>query len=401
MRLTPMGKIALLILAIGMALGGWRWSQQQAGVGGGKGGFKFPGSGLLHGSSGGANGGGSTADIQLISSATKKGWLLDEISKFNAAHEGQWRITFKPVETREAMHGILEGKEHPVLWSPSSVVWANRLAEAGTSQHHEAILDTGDTSNYRAILRTPIVFLTTRAKAPFLRPLLGGPQAWTNLRELSLQRRRPPWGNFKFAHADPLNANSGMLTLGLILTDYGQRSGQLGLLNQVSNSGPFLTYMQELEKRMIYDAPVEQGSSALTTAFAQDIARYDFITTYESSALEVAAANPELTVIYPNPTVVSENAVGVLNAAWVSASQREGAQAFLNFLTSQEAVRDGLQYHFRPAQSGGALSLNAELSRYAGQGFQQSYAAIELPSYEALNTAIYKWRIYVAKKPMP
>lgn len=415
MRVTALGKITILILVIGIAMGGMKWWQKQQGGSnssggsantGGKGGFKFPDMHLpklpgTDNSGSGANaGGGSAGDIELVSSATKKGWLLDEIGKFNQAHEGQWRITFKPIETREAMHAILEGKEHPVLWSPSSVVWANRLAEAWSDKNHNTVLDTGDTSNYRVILRTPIVFLTTKQKANFLRPLLESPQSWTAIRDLSLRRRRVPWGAFKFAHADPLNANSGMLTIGLILADYGRRTGQLGSLGRVSNSGPFLTFLQELEKGMVYDSAVEKGSSALTQAFAQDVARYDFITTYESSALEVAANNPELTVIYPNPTAVSENAVGVLSGNWVSDAQREGARAFLNFLTTKESVQDGLKYHFRPAQSGGSLSLNDELSRYAAQGFQQSYTSIELPSYEALNGAIYKWRLYVAHKPM-
>ena len=65
---------------------------------------------------------------------------------------------------------------------------------------------------------------------------------------------------------------------------------------------------------MPLDAPVREGSSALMKAFLDTPDRYDVITAYESAALEAAAKNPEVAVLYPNPTVASEQVVVVLNA---------------------------------------------------------------------------------------
>lgn len=425
MRVTPLGKIVVLLLALGAAFGGWRmWQQKTASSGpantsrnakngGGKGIFdslpKFGGGGN-NGNNGGANGssnggdsgGDSTAgpnDVLLVTSASKKGWLQDEIKLFNEANEGKYRVTTKFVETREAMHDILEGKIKPVLWCPSSTIWTGRLAQVWKTKNQTPILDPSDAASYRVFFRTPLVFVTTQSKARFLRPLLGGPRPWDAVARLSSGRQKAPWGRFKFSHSDPLAANSGMMTVGLMLHDYAEQTGQSGEFSDVATSEKFKVYMQNLERAVVLDLPSQGGSSAQMKAFAQDPSRYDFITNYENSALEAAAANPNIAVIYPNPTAVSEQVVSVLQGDWISETQRAGARAFMTFLGGAQSLQNSLRYKFRPAQSGGDISLASELSRYKSQGFQQSFSAIELPPYEALNAAAFQWRIHVAKRP--
>lgn len=380
MRLKPAGKLIILIFVLGIAIGGYRlWRGPSAGPG------FFGGSGVV--------------EIPLLTTATKADWLSDEINAFNKAHGDKWKLTISTIESREAMHAILDGKTKPVLWSPSSPIWIARLAEVWSQQHHQTIVDMADPASFKVFLRSPIVFLTTRDKATFFKRALGGSKSWAAVRELSLGRRRTPWGAFRFSHADPLNANSGMLTLGMILTEYGQQAGQSGSLENVANSSGFIQYLQELERKLVYDAPAEQGSSPLTNAFAENPSSRDFITTYESSAMSAADTHADLAVVYPNPTAVSEQSVGVLSADWVTPPQREGAQAFMAYLGSPEALADGIKFHFRPAQSSGSLSLVSDLNRRSQQGFQETFSAIELPSYDALNAAAYQWRLHIAHKP--
>lgn len=426
MRVTPLGKIVVLLLALGAAFGGWNfWKQKNAPAGsgnansasnsgsGGNGLFgRLPklGGGNNGGANGSSNGGGSGGDlgggsttgpndILLVTSASKKGWLQDEIKRFNEANEGKYRVTTKFVETREAMHSILESKIKPALWCPSSTIWTSRLAQVWKTRNQTPILDPSDAASYRVFFRTPLVFITTQSKARFLRPLLGGPRPWDALARLSNGKLKAPWGKFKYSHADPLSANSGMMTVGLMLNDYAEQTGQSGEFADVATSDKFKTYMQNLERAVVLDLPSQGGSSAQMKAWVQDPSRYDFITNYENSALEAAAANPQIAVIYPNPTAVSEQVVSVLKGDWVSDTQREGAQAFMAFLGGEQSLQNSLRYKFRPAQSGGDISLAPELARYKAQGFQQSFSAIELPPYEALNAAAFQWRIHVAKKP--
>lgn len=396
MKLTGIGKLVVFILAIGIAAGGWRWWQQQQGLGNKTG----PGK-TTPGTKPTTNVPITVADNEILFVITpaKKGWVTDQIKAFNEKSAGKYKVITEPQPSREGMHAILNGKIKPVLWSPGSPMWPQRLSEVWKARTASTLVDMNDPNGHRAFLRSPLVFMTTKEKARFLRPLLGSTQSWQMIRELSLGKRRVPWGRFHFSHADPLTSSSGTMTLGLILADYGQRTGQSGSLDRVATDKKFWKYLTELEKGLVYDDAAEKGTTALTKAFVADPSRYDFITAYESAALEGVAANPDIAVIYPNPTAVSEHAVTLLGGAgWITPTQKEGALAFIQFLGSKEALEDGLKYHFRPAQSGGGLSLNPELSRYGGQGFSQTYSSIELPSYQALNTVAFQWRKRVAGK---
>jgi hypothetical protein len=422
MKLTPLAKIILLMLVLGGAIGGYNLFQRsKTGAGGSRvaqggdqnggtsgGGFsmpklpKIPGFGGSSNAGSGSSGSGqsnnsgeqnSASELQFITSGSKKGWIVEQIGKFNALPTTKTPVVLKSVETREAMHQILDGKAKPALWSPSSVIWADRLAQA---YQGKTILDTGDSDSYRVIMRTPLVFLTTKEKARFLRPLLSTSAGWSNIRAMSDGKIRVPWGSFKWAHADPLNANSGMLALALILADYAERTNQSGAIETVANSADFINYLKALERRIVYNSAVEKGSSQLVQSFADDPSRYDFIVAYEANALAEVAKNPDLAVIYPTPTANAENAVAVLDGPWLSSEQKTGARAFLKFLSQPEAAHDGLKEHFRPSRG---ASLESEISQYASAGFRQSYSAIELPPYAALNAAAYKWRVEIAKKP--
>ena len=388
--MRPVGKLIILVLIVGFAVGAYQWWRKSHGAAGGGGiGFTLPKFG------GSGNSGGSSGDIEVLTTATKQGWLSQEMDKFNSQNGGQYHVTLKLLESRDGLHAILEGKDQPVIWSPSSPVWIARLNEVWGQQHSaQQITDMSDPANYRTFLKSPLVFVTTREKARFLKPILSGPNPWTQIRLLSLGQRRTPWGSFHFSHADPLNASSGMLTMSLIINEYAQAHGGGGSLEQMTAGRAFTTYLTELDRSFV--VADTNGSTALEKAYVADPGSRDFITAYESAAMQDVSQNPDLVVVYPNPTANADQSAAVLSAPWVSDTQRRGAQAFLSFLASQSSLKDGLQYHFRPSDSGGSLSLTPQLANYAGQGFQQTYSTIELPPYGALNEAADQWRVYVA-----
>ena len=418
MRLTAMGRFLIMMVVIGLAIGGsrlWQGTQKSAPypppIG-----RDAPPIGRNPAPESGNSGANSNAvetnsangetegetiggvEIPFVITAAKKDWVADQVSRFNAQNVGKYKIVATPVPSREAMHAILEGKQKPVLWSPGSPIWPARLAQAYKEKNGTAILDLGNPNGYRVYLRSPLVFLTTQSKAKFLRPLLSTADCWQNLRKMSLGQIKTPFGPLNFSHADPLTSSSGMLTIGLIMYDYGKRNGQAGNMEALATNAKFLNYLSELERGLIYDTPAEKGTTALTKAFLADTNRYDLITAYESAALAAAAKQPEIAVIYPAPTAVSEHSVSLLGGDWVSPQQRAGAEAFMAFLGSEDAIRAGIKTQFRPLQAGGGLTLADDLSRHAAQGFQQSFEPIELPPYEALNAAAYQWRIKIAKQ---
>ena len=425
MKLTAFGKIALFLIALGLLAGGYRFLAQSraktaiANSGGSNssgsgstnsGGSSSNSSGSISNdsaptsSSGDANSGtnnGNTnsapstvgaGELQIVTSASKRGWLNQQIDKFNA--QSEVKLVPKLVETREAMQQIIGGRIKPALWSPSSIIWADRLVEVMEQKTGSSPLDTSDPNSYRSVLKTPIVFLTTKQNARVLRPLLSSSACWTNVQKLSNGQIALP-GGFKWAHADPLNANSGMLTLALIVADYANRTGQSGSIQNVANSGAFIAYLKSLESKIVYNTAVRKGSSALVKSFVDDPSRYSFITSYESAAFEAVQQNPDLAVIYPNPTANAENAVAFLNWPDLSPAQKQAGQAFLKFIAQPSSAQEGLKEHFRPLRGAG---LDQEISTLSGNGFQSNYSAIELPPYSVLNGVAFKWRTEIARQ---
>ena len=354
---------------------------------------------LLHpgqtaGGSAGATGGLSTTqaangDILVSTTGTKQKWMQAEIDKFNGQSQAG-KVSLQLAESRDAMHGILDGKMQPTLWSPSSPVWVYQLANVWPGAHGGAqIADINNSQSYRVLFKSPLVFLTTKEKAPFLRPLLTGLNPWDAVRQLSLGQKKAPWGKFKFAYADPLNASSGMLTMALILTDYTQ-SHHVSDPVAAASSPQFAAYLSQINRAFVRDSSAA-GSSALEKAFAQNPSSRDFITAYENAALNAVANNPDLVMIYPSPTANADQTIYQLSGPWVSDSQKTTAAAFMDFLSKPEALDDGVSYYFRPSQNG-AQALAAALPASARAQFQSSYTSVDLPPYEALNEAASQWR---------
>ena len=347
-------------------------------------------------SSGGsaATGGLSTVqaangDILVSTTKTKQQWMQAEIDKFNQQSQGG-KASLQLAESRDAMHGILDGKMQPVLWSPSSPVWVYQLANVWPGAHGGAqIADINNSQSYRTLFKSPLVFLTTKEKAGFLRPLLTGPMPWEAVRQLSIGQKKAPWGPFKFAYADPLNASSGMLTMALIITDYTQ-SHHAGDPVAAASSPQFATYLSQINRAFVRD-PSATGSSALERAYTENPGSRDFITAYENAGLAAVAQNPDLVLIYPSPTANADQTIYQLSGPWVSDSQKTTAAAFMDFLGKPEALDDGVQYYFRPYQNG-AQTLKDRLSPSAQAQYQASYSSIDLPPYDALNEAASQWR---------
>ncbi len=328
-------------------------------------------------------------DILVSTTGTKEKWMRTQIDKFNA-QSTSGKVQLNLTESRESMQAILNGKLQPTLWSPSSPVWTARVADYWPQTHNgQRIADLNSSDTYRVLFKSPLVFVTTKEKAVFLRPLLGGPTPWENVRQLSLGQKKCPWGRFKFAYADPLNASSGTLTMSLIITEYARAHGQDNDLNAAAGSPGFAAYLSQINHAYVRGGD-NAGSSKLEKAYTANTGSRDFITAYENSALAALDRNPDLALIYPSPTVTADQGILLLTAPWVSDGQKQTARAFLDFLGKPEALDDGVQYYFRPTQ-GGSQTLADRLSAPARAQYRASPITTDLPPYEALNEAASRW----------
>lgn len=391
-RIKPGGWIIILLVIAALIFGIRSCGRFLAGRpaalagGGGTGGSDTgPGGGGALSASQAANG-----DILVSTTGTKQKWLQVEIDKFNRQSKSG-KVTLNLTESREAMQAILNGKLQPAVWSPSSPVWTERLAEVWPQTHGGAqIADPNNSQTYRVLFKSPLVFLTTKQKAGFLKPILTGQNPWESVRQLSLGQRKTPWGAFHFAYADPLNASSGMLTMSLIVTEYTRTHGGADNPTAAVSRPQFAAYLRQLDRGYVHDASTA-GSSALEKSFTANPGSRDFITAYENAALAAVESNPNLVMIYPSPTANADQGAALLSASWVNDSQKATAAAFLDFLSKPEALADGVQYYFRPAQNGGP-TLTARLGPATRAQFQSSYTSIDLQPYDALNEAASQWR---------
>ena len=330
----------------------------------------------------------ASGDIIVLTTGTKQKWLQAEIDKFNGQSQGG-KATLQIEESRTSMQDIMAGKFQPTIWSPSSPLWMYRLADIWPQAHSGAkIADVTDSQSYRTLFKSPLVFLTTKKKAVFLRPLLSGSSPWEAVRQLSVGQRKAPWGAFHFAYADPLNASSGTLTMSLIITEFAREHGGTENLSITAAQPAFATYLRQINRAYVRDKNAF-GSSKLEAAYTSDPSSRDFITAYESAALAAVERDPNFVMIYPSPTTNADQQAWLLSAPWVTDSQKTTATAFLNFIAKSEAIDDGVQYYFRPQSGGQALA--ARLGPNARAQFQSSPITVDLPPYDALNEGASQW----------
>jgi len=375
MRKAATFYIAAGVLLLGLSVGAWRsWH-------GSKSDQPLAGSGT------------GVVNISLVTTQSKRDWVTDQIYQFNYTHP-QVHVTFKFIESRSAMQAILFGKETPDLWSPDSPSLVTALVDNWSKAHHTTIVDTTNPETFRVFQRSPLVFLTTKTKALYLRPILSSRNPWEGIRKLGASPTSTPWHSFSFVHADPTNDATGLLMLALILNAYASDRGQNANLPNIASSDDFGQYLSQVEQGLRRSPNV--GTFDITKSYIANTSSADFIVTTESAALAAAVANPNLAVIYPNPTAVTEESVCILNGPWLTPDKQQAAEQFMQYISQSEATKSGIKLYMRPASGAEDSSYSPRLTQHSSQGFSPLYSAVELPSYATLNAALFQWCKHVS-----
>lgn len=359
--------IAIVVLIAGFAIGGWRaWKQVVASAAG--------------------TAINNDVTVPLLTTQAKAVFIRRQVEAYNAQHSNV-QIVLKYVEARDAMSAIIYNKEHPLLWYPDSPVWIERVNDLWSAGHGKRLIDTGRPSDFRVTMRSPLVFLTTQSKAQFLRPQLSGPNPWHTIGRLSRGEIRTPWGGFRLAHADPLDSNSGILTLALAASEY---SSDLTSRPELAVSSGFFDYLSDIE----HGASTNYHSVFdLTEKYTNDHNMADLVVTDESAAIEAIQHNPDFAVIYPSPTMVEEETVCVVDGPWSTPAQLDDARDFVAFLGGDRATHDAAFYHMRPPDDAEEATIDQAFNKASVQGVRQSYVTVGLPPYQVLNSLAYSWRL--------
>jgi hypothetical protein len=201
---------------------------------------------------------GGSANDSARHSASKKGWLQDQISGSTAPTR---KIASRPSVSKHVRQCTPFGWRRPSLCCGAQAAPSGRRGGSGVAEKNTCpCWNWANPGAYR-------VFFAHRSslplgKANFLRLCLGSSRPWKRCgTEYAAQEKRR--GEFSFSHADPPKRHSGMMTLGLMVADTASRPP--GTISDVSR-----VLVSQLHPRVGtctgYDLPAEGGSSALVKA---------------------------------------------------------------------------------------------------------------------------------------
>jgi Ca-activated chloride channel family protein len=346
---------------------------------------------------GGSGSGGGSAPkgalaVSFAYSPEKQELLEPLIERFNdeSVEVGGQRVFVEGqvVSSGDAADRIAEGKLETVVWSPSSSLWGRQLNFEADRQY---VADENP-----SIVRTPLVIAMWE---PLARAL-GHPRekiGYSDILDLATSGRGwaaygvPQFGAFKLVHTNPDYSTSG---LEAVVAEYYYAAGKKeGLLEGDVSKASVRDQVKAIERSIVHYGDttlfiadqMRKGGPGYASAVAmEEVTLLDFN--------EDRAGQPPLVAIYPEEgTFYSDNPYLILDAPWVSDEQREGAQAFQEFLAEEVTPEVAGDAGFRPAD------LDAEpagrVTEENGADPAQPERVLGLPEPRVLAKITEAWRL--------
>jgi Ca-activated chloride channel family protein len=331
------------------------------------------------GSSG--NGGGSDAakvpngcePVDLAVSPEKIDLLTDLAKRFNGSDAAKIQKKCVFVRVNRKSSGVAEqllaqgwpdqatNGAQPTVWSPASSAWGAILNQQSGRTMAPAS---------KPFMLTPLVIAMPRPMATAL-GWPAKPIGYADILKLAQDPAgwgafgHPEWGPFKLGKTNP---NFSTSALSATIAQYYAATGKTRDLTLEDLGKP------EVDKfaRGVESSVVHYGDITLTflnnwyraDARGTALTYVSAVAVEEKSVIDYNRGNPDgvldagekprpprvpLVAVYPKEgTLFSDNPFIILDAPWVSARQRSGAEAFREFVLSPENQRRVLQFGFRP-----------------------------------------------------
>ena len=294
----------------------------------------------------------------MIYSSEKQGWIEELTPLFIRWWETHYpnvtlHVIFRPLGTIDSLISIITGSVQPVIWSPASSIWlpvANYLWKQEYGNVEPLVLP----GNWNATVITPIVIGT-----------------WENYAkehnitgfEYLYQLAKQPNSDLKYAHTNPQLSNSGFMAVLLQLVAATKKPMENITLNDLTRKD-VREWFRTLESKAVYygsstgflvDHLVDAGPSELNVVVAYE----NLILEKNLNGEPQARWHQKLVVIYPKEGVIlSDHPFVILNAPWVSKTQKWVAHEFIKFVLSVDIQKLALKHGFRPANPKVKLNLD-------------------------------------------
>ena len=350
--------------------------------------------------------GDKEVEVNLVYGSEKQEWLEPLVAEYNAAENktadgSTIVIKAEPMGSIEAINAIIGEEIQPAVWSPASSVYLP-VAEARWQEKFGNELAAKTPPD---LVLSPVVIAMWQPMAE----ALGWPNepiGWSDISELAISEEGwtaygyPEWGEFKFGHTHPDFSNSGLVAI--LAQAYAGVGKQRDLTPDDLLSPELAQFMEQVESSIIHygsstgffaDTMFNRGPSYLSATVMYE----NLVVAQETKRLTGASAQIPVVAIYPKEgTFWTNNPYVILNALWVSDTQKEAAEAFEAFLLDRPQQERAIALGFRPADP--SIPLGSPLDTEHGVDPNQPQTVLEVPEADVIEGAQYLWR--QAKRPV-
>jgi Ca-activated chloride channel family protein len=338
----------------------------------------------------------SAIPLVVAYGSEKKTWLEEQAKAFAASGARtkagkSIRVDLRASGSGEAVKAVLAGALQPTVFSPASSAYIALLNDSWLSRPGQLkpISPPGE-----AVVLSPVVIALWKPMAE----ALGWPGkrlGWADLMKVAQDPKgwgafgRPEWGAFKLGHTHPEYSSSGLLAV--LAEAYAGAGKRRALGGEDLSARRTRDFIAQVERSIVHygkstgffaDKMLARGPSYLSAAVL-----------YENLVIEsyAKAPSPALVSVYPaEGTFWADHPYAVLDAPWVSAEQREAAEAFLAFLKRREAQQRALELGFRPADP--SISIGAPIDAGHGADAKEPQALLDVPDAAALKAVLTAFR---------
>lgn len=295
----------------------------------------------------------------------------------------------------------------PEIWSPASSSWG-AIVDQELSDAGQQPMVSQDAVSF---MLTPLVIAMPKPMADAL-DYPATPIGWSDIAALATSKEgwaaygHPEWGQFKLGKTNPNFSTSGLSAL------IGQTYAAVGKTSDLST--------EDLDAKKTVDFAKQVESSVvhygdITMTFLNNWFRTDktgtsllyasAVAVEEKSVIDYNLGNPDgvlepgevvrkpkvpLVAIYPKEgTLYSDNPLYVVDADWVDAEQKAGAEQFIEFVQQPQNQKKVLEFGFRPGNPD--VAVGAPVVAANGVDPNQPSQLLEVPEPAVMVSLLDKW----------
>jgi Ca-activated chloride channel homolog len=324
--------------------------------------------------------------VSFAYSPEKEKLLLPLIERFNRDNRDVF-VQGINASSGDAETRIARGQFKPVAWSPASSLWGRLLNFEADRQY------TADEAP--SIVRTPLVIAIWEPMARAL-GYPGKKLGFADVLRLSTSGKgwaafgRPEFGEFKLVHTAPDFSTSG---LSFVVAEYYAALGKKeGLTEQDIGNAAARKRVRDIERSIVHYGDTtlfiaeqlkKEGPGYASAVAMEEVTLLDFNRT--------RGKRDKLIAVYPEEgTFDSDSPFFVLDAPWVSAKQKAGAEEFQKFLAEEITPEVAARSGFRPADRETAAV--APITAENGADPKQPERTLQLPEPRVLAAIKKAWR---------